>query len=105
MFTLQLECPKCGYHTYVGQPGAFSELDELFNDPDNSDFTVCTCHECKTFFNRKIDKAQNNEPIDMCRFCGSENITIHGKDDIIMVCPVCGYHPLEFDSSTIISYF
>lgn len=101
MYTYQLQCYECGYHTPVS-PDGIDLTSELYGDEWHSNWdAICTCHECKTLFHRLVVAGKTE---DRCRFCGSENITIHDEEHP-MVCPVCGQDTLQPDYTTVSHYF
>jgi hypothetical protein len=101
MFTLQLKCPECGFHTPTEGPDKNSDW-VLYSQQTNVDWTICTCLDCRQFFQRKT---VDDIPINKCRICGGDNIVVCQGDLKDLKCPVCGCGNLEIDPDTIGSYF
>lgn len=101
MFTLQLQCPKCGFHTPTDGPDMEDDF-VLYSQQINVDWTICTSLDCKQFFQRRTE---NGIPINKCRICGGDNIVVNQGDFTDLKCPVCGHDNLEIDTDTIGSYF
>lgn len=78
-FLIQYKCPKCGCKSPDGS--------NVLIDPwDMPELFICTCRNCKSIFQRKLEKGI---PIDRCPNCGSANINIYENMHEVQ-CPQCG---------------
>ena len=101
MFTLQLQCSKCGFHTPTEESNKNPDW-VLYSQQTNVDWTICTSLDCKQFFQRRTN---NDKTLNKCRICGGDNIIVNQGDFKDLKCPVCGCENLEIDPGTMDSYY